>query len=153
MYKTKSYFYFSLLLLCFILSGCGSQSTDDKGPSLTYSAFMQKLHQKGITTTTTQALNVDLFSGTAHGVTIQMEHISVFEYKTNAAMQADANRISSDGSTLHNQNGSASAVDWIAPPHFYKAGRILVFYVGTSQYVTSLLQSILGSQFAGGEIK
>lgn len=151
MYKTPTYLCFTLLLLCFILSGCGSQSTGDKGSSLTYSAFMQKLHQKGITTTTTQALNTDLFSGTAHGVTIQMEHISVFEYETNAAMQADANRISSDGSTLHNQNGSASAIDWIAPPHFYKAGRILVFYVGKSQYVISLLQSILGRPFAGSE--
>jgi hypothetical protein len=148
MYKIQPYIYFSLL--CFILIGCGGQQTGDQGPSLTYSAFMQKIQQKGISTTITKAFNADLFSGTAHGLMIQNEQISVFEYETNDAMQAEASNISSDGSTIHNQNGGATAVDWIAPPHFYKAGHILVLYVGKNQYITSLLQSILGPQFAGG---
>ena len=150
MYKIPPYLCLSLLFLCFILMGCGGQQSDDKGTSLTYSAFVQKLQQKGVSTATTNAFNADLFSGTAHGLVIQNEHISVFEYETNDAMQAEANNISSDGSTIHNQNGSTAAIDWIAPPHFYKAGRIIVFYVGKSQHITSLLQSILRPQFAGG---
>ena len=149
MYKIPLYLCLSLLSLCFILMGCGGQQSGDKGTSLTYSAFVQKLQQKGVSAATTNALNADLFSGTAHGLVIQNEHISVFEYETNDAMQADANNISPDGSTIHNQNGSISAIDWIAPPHFYKAGRIIVFYVGKSQHIMSLLQSIFGPQFTG----
>ena len=148
MYKILSYLCFSLF--CFIMIGCGSQQVGDQGSSLTYSAFVQKLQQKGISTTTTKAFNADLFSGTAHGLMIQNEHVSVFEYATNTALQAEASNISSDGSTIHNQNGGTAAVDWIAPPHFYKAGLILVLYIGKSQHITSLLQSILGPQFAGG---
>lgn len=34
-------------------------------------------------------------------------------------------------------------------PHFYKAGRIIVLYVGSDETVLGLLEEILGSQFAG----
>ncbi len=149
MHKIPAFPYCYFLFLCLILMGCSSKQTSGAGTDLTYSNFVHQLHQKGVSTSPTKALNTDFFSGTAYGLVIYSERISVFEYDTNAAMQNDANNISSDGSTIRNQNGGSAAVDWIAPPHFYKAGRLLVFYVGSNRYVTTLLQSILGSQFAG----
>jgi len=37
----------------------------------------------------------------------------------------------------------------VAPAHFYIKGRVMVIYVGNDAAVQSLLQSLMGSQFAG----
>jgi hypothetical protein len=37
----------------------------------------------------------------------------------------------------------------VATPHFYKAGRLIVLYVGDSTGVTNVLEAELGQQFAG----
>jgi hypothetical protein len=39
---------------------------------------------------------------------------------------------------------------WVDTPHFYKAGRIIVLYLGSDQAVLDVLNQILGQQFAGG---
>jgi len=41
---------------------------------------------------------------------------------------------------------------WVAPPHFYKAGRIIVLYVGENAAVTEALDTVLGPQFAGKQV-
>jgi hypothetical protein len=70
--------------------------------------------------------------------------VQLFEYGSAAAASADAGQIRADGS------GTATTiVDWIAPPHFFLKGRVLVVYVGNDPAVISLLGSLLGSQFAG----
>ena len=38
---------------------------------------------------------------------------------------------------------------WVAPPHFYKSGRLIVLYVGQSSPVIIALERALGPQFAG----
>ena len=40
-------------------------------------------------------------------------------------------------------------VTWMDAPDFYKAGRIIVFCVGSDPTLLSLLEEVLGSQFAG----
>jgi hypothetical protein len=40
-------------------------------------------------------------------------------------------------------------MSWMATPHFYKTGRILVLYVGDDQKVIDVLTGALGPQFAG----
>jgi hypothetical protein len=48
-------------------------------------------------------------------------------------------------------DGSGTAttiVDWVAPPHFFLKGRVLVLYVDNDAAVLRLLQSLLGPQFA-----
>jgi hypothetical protein len=41
-------------------------------------------------------------------------------------------------------------VDWIAPPHDYQRGRVIVIYTGDDEAITRLLTAVLGPQFAGG---
>jgi hypothetical protein len=40
-------------------------------------------------------------------------------------------------------------VTWVAAPHFYKGGRLIVLYVGEDGGVIEVLDQVLGSQFAG----
>jgi hypothetical protein len=72
------------------------------------------------------------------------EDVQVFEYSDQSTTEAEAALISPDGSSI-----GTSLPFWVAPPHFYKAGRIIVLYVGESKAVTDVLESVLGPQFAG----
>jgi len=40
-------------------------------------------------------------------------------------------------------------VTWMAPPHFFKSGQMLVIYVGDDAAVLDPLKVVLGEQFAG----
>jgi hypothetical protein len=59
-------------------------------------------------------------------------------------MEADAAQVAPDGGSI-----GTSMVTWVATPHFYKTGRILVLYVGDDQAILDLLEGALGPQFAG----
>jgi hypothetical protein len=70
--------------------------------------------------------------------------LELFEYASAVDAQADAHQIRADGS------GTATTiVDWVAPPHFFLKGRVLVIYVGNDSAVVNLLRRLLGPQFAG----
>lgn|SRR2546429_1182156 len=70
--------------------------------------------------------------------------VQLLEYGSASAASADAKQIRPDGS-----GNATTIVDWVAPPHFFLKGRVMVIYVGSDQAVVHLLQSILGPQFAG----
>jgi hypothetical protein len=79
--------------------------------------------------------------------------IEVYEYANAEAMEAEASCVSPDGFGIEKDwgdgTGSVKQVSWINPPHFYKAGRIIVFYSGDNDSIISLLENALGKQFAG----
>lgn len=41
-------------------------------------------------------------------------------------------------------------VDWIALPHLFRSGRVIVLYVGGDAETLLALRAVLGEQFAGG---
>lgn len=70
--------------------------------------------------------------------------VQVFEYASAEDMGLEASQVSDDGSPI-----GTSTITWIAPPHLYRSGRLLVLYVGDDQAVIDLLESVAGPQFAG----
>ena len=77
-------------------------------------------------------------------IRIDEQDVQVFEYRTTHAAELDANKIDRTGSST-----TTSMPMWIAPPHFFKTGRLIVLYVGEDQSVLQALVDILGPQFAG----
>ena len=73
--------------------------------------------------------------------------VQVYEYADEAAAAADAARVSPDGS--HFGHPPTISVNWAAPPHFHRAGRLIVLYVGSDPAVLRVLEAVLGPQFAG----
>ncbi|MCI0830660.1 MAG: hypothetical protein J4N67_11045, partial [Chloroflexi bacterium] len=45
---------------------------------------------------------------------------------------------------------TVTSVLWVAPPHYYKAGRLIALYVGSDNDVIDALQDAMGPRFAGG---
>jgi hypothetical protein len=84
------------------------------------------------------------FSVKGQVITIGGEHVQVFEYASAKAAEREAKSVSGSGSSA-----GATMPLWVAPPHFYKNGRLIVLYVGENSTVIKALERILGPQFAG----
>lgn len=84
------------------------------------------------------------FSVAGQILKINGEDVQVFEYESAEAMEADAAQVAPDGSSI-----GTSMVTWVATPHFFKSGRMLVLYVGDDATILDLLESAMGEQFAG----
>jgi hypothetical protein len=70
-------------------------------------------------------------------------YLSVYEYPTAAAARAEASCFHGGQKQCPGASGGAS-IDYVAPPHLYLAGRILVLYAGTASTTLQLLASVLG---------
>jgi hypothetical protein len=86
----------------------------------------------------------EYFSVGGARVKVRETDILVFEYESTAAMEADASLVTSDGGSI-----GTTMISWVATPHFFKAGRIIVVYLGDDAETLAQLQSLLGAQFSG----
>lgn len=134
-----------------LLTACGTAPQSQGGPVQDQVSLIDALR--------VQNLRVDI-SGTVSqpfltqqsGTTVRVRgadlvkpaDLQLFEYGSDAAATAESKRIRPDGSGT-----GVTIVDWIAPPHFFLKGRILVLYVGNDAALLRILQSLLGTQFAG----
>lgn len=88
----------------------------------------------------------EYFSVGGASVKVRESDILVFEYDSKEAMEADASLVTSYGGSI-----GTTMLTWVSTPHFYKAGRIIVVYIGDDAETLSQLESLLGAQFAGLE--
>ena len=142
----KSKFYFSLAVLAItglILTACGGKPASAQGYGM--ADFMDDLRSKGAQAETGEPVEQAFFSVIGQSVNLPGETVQVFEYDSAETMESDAVLIDADGSSI-----GTSMVTWVATPHFYKKGRILVLYVGDNTETLALLEGVLGPQFAGG---
>jgi len=109
-------------------------------------SLTDNLQAAGATVRPSEELPFPFFSVKAQAIIVNEEHpVMVFEYADDASADAEAALISPDGSSI----GTARPA-WGSTPHFYKAGRLIVLYVGDNNNILELLESVLGPQFAGG---
>ena len=157
MMKAHPFWLLIPVLVMLVGSGCsvgtaaGQSKCDDAmstashgGPACDYVSFVDQLRAAGATVTPTGSLEPSFFSVGGYAITADTETIQVYEFANNAAMASEAATVSPDGYTVGH-----TKVSWIAPPHFYRAGRIIVVYPGSDATTLQQLTSILGPQFAG----
>lgn len=77
------------------------------------------------------------------GTLAQPADVQIFEYRDAASVAADAAQVGPDG------NPTTMQILWIAPPHFFKAERLIILYLGEDPAVVDLLTALLGPSFAG----
>lgn len=139
------------LLIALLLTACGTVPQSHGGPVQDQVSLIDALRSKNLTVVISGTLSQPFLSPRS-GTTVRLSggrlttvaDLQLFEYGSASAAEADARQIRADGS------GTATTiVDWVAPPHFFLKGRVLVIYVGNDPAVVSLLSSVLGGQFAG----
>ncbi len=67
----------------------------------------------------------------------------IYEYATEQKAAAEAARVTPQGGI------GTSMPMWIAPPHFFRKGSLLVLYLGTDEKTLLTLRGVLGERFAG----
>lgn len=85
------------------------------------------------------------FSVPSRDVLVGDERLKAFEYETASKADADAALISADG-----QPNPRAALGWIAAPHFYKEGQLIVLYVGCASDIITTLETMIGPAIATG---
>jgi hypothetical protein len=86
----------------------------------------------------------DIFGAPSRDILVNgSAHMSVFEYLTTAAA-ADVATCFHGGQKRCPGERSDTIIDYVAPPHLYLAGRVLVLYAGAAASMLELLASVLG---------
>jgi predicted small lipoprotein YifL len=111
-----------------------------------FSSLVDGLRGAGAQVELTGELLQPFFAVAAKAVSVNDADVQVFEYDSVSAAQQEANLVSPDGGSV-----GTSAMLWMATPHFYQAGRLIVLYVGDDASTINLLTSVLGPPFAGGD--
>ncbi len=140
-----------LVLIGLLLTACGSGPAQSHGGPVQDQVSLIDALRKTVTVDISGTISQP-FLNPQSGTTVRLSggalttpaDLQLFEYRDASAADADARRISPDGS------GTATTkVSWVAPPHFFLKGRVMVLYVGIDPAVVSLLTSVLGAPFAG----
>ena len=153
--KRGIYLLTSLLVVAMLFAACAprSQATDvpDAGPTTShggpvedYVSLADALRAAGADVQPGDTVEQPFFSVTGQIIQVNGADVQVFEYESAEALEADASQVAPDGGSV-----GTSMVTWMATPHFFKSGRVLVLYVGDDTTVYDLLKGVLGEQFAG----
>lgn len=154
--RTRLLFISSFVLLALLATACGGKAAAAEAQSDTdpvaskpvavedLASLVDALDAAGATIEQGASVEQIFFAVPGQIVRVNGADVQVFEYETAKALEADASQVSDDGGSI-----GTSMVTWVSTPHFYKAGRILVLYLGDDQTILDLLEGNLSPQFAG----
>ena len=136
----------AILVLIAYGIGCAGEKppTSPGGPVTDYISLTNNLRKAGATVEPAGEVTQPFFSVQGKVITMNGSDVQVFEYENATVADNEATLVSSDGSSV-----GTSMISWVAPPHFYKAGKLIVLYIGESESIIDILESVLGPQFAG----
>jgi len=125
------------------------------GPVKDYVSLVDNLRAAGATVDPAGTESADFFAPQGQLLTVNGERVETFEFASAEEADAAAEGVSPTGSTIRSPmvdgTQTVTKVLWVAPPHYYKAGRLIALYVGSDNDVIDALQEAMGPQFAGGE--
>jgi hypothetical protein len=153
--KLKHFLLTALLLTAMSLVACtaGLQSAEvpatpspivQGDPTEGQASLMNDLRESGVEVELGDDIKQAFFAVKGRILKVNSADVQVFEYASKETMEADAALVSTDGSSV-----GTSMVTWMATPHFFKSGQVLVLYVGDDAAVLEALKNALGEQFAG----
>lgn len=106
--------------------------------------FIKFMKKSGYKITNSKQVSGGILKGSLTAVEINNERIGIYEYKSSDEMEMDAKTISADGTFVGN-----GIYEWIAKPHFYKGGNIIISYIGDDKEIIEKISKFMGQQFAG----
>lgn len=139
--------YASLLVPVALLVACNNQeqpADPQEGIVMDYDSLVEYLEEAGASVEPGGNVAQPFFTPLGQVINISGQDVQVFEYDSVADADAESDFVSPDGSSV-----GTSIMTWIATPHFYKSGRVIVLYVGEQNDTIDTLEAALGIQFAG----
>jgi len=127
-----------------VLAGCGG-SSGPKGEGI-----VAGLESHGVTPTSPQYEPPGVLQVESKAYTVPGGVLHVFKFADAVAAKEAAARVQPGGYMVRSTSGINQAVDWAAPPHWYRDGKEIAVYIGTESEVIDALGEVAGQQFAGG---
>lgn len=120
--------------------------TPFEGVITDYASLIDAIESRGILVQHKEDLAAESssFSVPTRVISVGGADVQVFEFKDESEAQTSSLVISKDGTEI-----GTSIIRWMDTPHFYTNGKLIVLYVGQNPEITNLLESLLGTQFAG----
>ena len=112
--------------------------------SVSARTLLSALHASGLEPRQVDRITPAFFTVPATVYQIRDGVLQVYEFPNEERAAREAETVSADGSSV-----GTSKVLWMAPPHFFRAGALLVLYLGSDEQVLDILRAKIGSQFAG----
>jgi hypothetical protein len=135
----------ALLGAVLLLAGCGGGG----GGGTSNEGFLAGLKSQGINVTSPEPEPPGILEVSSTAYRVPGGSLHVFTFPDGQAAKTAAARVEPDGYMVQNTMGINQSVDWSAPPHWYRSGRGVAVYLGSSSEVTDALTEIAGPQFAG----
>ena len=124
------------------------------GPVKDYVSLVDTLRATGATVDPAGTESADFLAPQTQVLTVNGERVKTFEFASAEEADAAAEGVSATGDTITTTFADGTkmgtSVTWNEPPHFHKAGKLIVLYVGCDGDVIDALQETMGPQFAGG---
>jgi len=128
-----------------LVAYCTSCSPDNGTVSRDYASLIDNLQEARALVEPRGEVASSLLSGHCSEVGVNDSIITVWEFDDDAAADAQTTGIS--GCAVRTATG-LTLFEPVASPHWYKAGKLIVLYVGESEDVITVLEKVLGPQFA-----
>lgn len=112
--------------------------------SISYQSLVEHLRAAGLQVEPAGEVHQPFFTPVARVILVDGEDVQVYQYPSGQAAEAEASRVSATGTTI----GTAK-VSWLAPPHFFRKGAVLVIHLGSNPKTLDALERLMGPQFAG----
>ncbi|QGU96239.1 hypothetical protein GOM49_15070 [Clostridium bovifaecis] len=100
--------------------------------------FKEELSTRGYQYAVDTSAKRDVLSVAPTIININDENIRVHEYKIRPLLWWDCSKISKDGFEI-----GRTSVHWVAEPHFYQKGNLIVQYIGEDRKTIAMLGEIL----------
>jgi hypothetical protein len=117
------------------------------GPDGESASLGAALRAAGATVEPAGPVSQPFFEVSGRILRVNSADVQVYAFPDEAAAAAAAGRILPDGSGLGPP--TPTRITWVAAPHFFRSGRLIVLYVGDDPAILDLLRAVLGPQFAG----
>lgn len=125
--------------------GCTSAPADPSGTAvMTLDRLITQLKARGFAVDRSDEIEQPFFTVPGQVLKVGSEEVQVYQYASPEKAEAEARLVSPDGSSV-----GTTKMQWLAPPHFFGSGRVIVLYVGSDAPTLNALTAILGAQFAG----
>ena len=85
----------------------------------------------------------EIFDAETQVIRVNGEEIQVFDFDSAEEAETMASLVAPEAGTVGD-----ITVDWADTTHFFRSGSLLVFYVGNNEALTTLLEGLMGMEFA-----
>lgn len=133
------------LALVTILVGCGAARPTLSRDVGDYDTIVLALRARGASVQLAGLAAQPFMPVAAQVLSVDGASVQIFELDDEPGALAQAARIAPDASRV-----GGTPLEWPAPPHFYRAGRAIVLYMGDDPHVLSHLGQVLGDPIAIG---